>query len=194
MPRARSLSRLTSSLLGLIAFLHAGTAHAAWPTTTTVNVPVVNQAGLDAFSEVGAPDSCGGIIVALIGQIFPNSQVEVQRLDYLGQPRWGANGFAISPPSTSIGSIIGIASDDAGGAFVTWNEMRIAVNGQDVFVQHVLSSGVVDPLWPPAGVAVTSIAGDQQSPRIVRDGSGGMLIAWEDSRGNVDFAPDIFAQ
>jgi len=194
MPRTLASSRALALLVAVSALLAARVSFAAWPTVTTTNVPVANDPTVDAFNELAVPDSCGGAIFAWLGQPPGTDVIEVQRLDYLGQPRWALNGLPLAPPNPTAVSIVGIASDDVGGAFVTWSENRVAGNGLDIFVQHVLSTGIIDPAWPPAGVTVTNITGDQTNPRMVRDGSGGMLIAWEDSRGNVDFAPDIFAQ
>ena len=194
MRRAPHAPRLSAFVCALVLTTCTHAAFAAWPTTTTTNVPVANDPTVNAFNELAVPDSCGGAIFAWLGQPPGINEVVVQRLDFLGQARWVPNGFPVAPPSPTIQGLIGIASDDAGGAFVTWSENRVAGNGQDIFVQHVLATGVIDPLWPPIGVTVTNVVGDQQNPKIVRDGSGGMLIAWEDSRGNVDFAPDIFAQ
>ena len=39
-----------------------------------------------------------------------------------------------------------IASDNAGGAFIAWSDLR-NLNDNNIFAQHVLASGVVDPLW-----------------------------------------------
>jgi hypothetical protein len=49
----------------------------------------------------------------------------------------------------------------------------------------------VDPLWPADGQALCVAAGQQRLPRIATDGSGGAIVAWQDSRG-VGF--DICAQ
>ena len=45
--------------------------------------------------------------------------------------------------------------------------------------------------WTQDGVAVCTAAGNQQNPRIVEDGAGGVIIIWQDRRG---ISEDIYAQ
>ena len=45
--------------------------------------------------------------------------------------------------------------------------------------------------WTQDGVAVCTAAGNQQNPRIVEDGVGGVIIIWQDRRG---ISEDIYAQ
>ncbi len=168
-------------------------AGATWPTDPAVNVPVSASPTRFTNPQVAAPDSCGGIIVAwedvgTVGQLY------VQRVDAFGQRRWALDGFPIAPSLAMQALFTDIAPDGAGGAYVTWSDQQVAVTMRDIFVQHVLSAGAVDPTWPAAGVAVCSAPQNQKYPRIVADGSGGAVVVWTDERGNVDFAPDLYAQ
>jgi hypothetical protein len=83
-----------------------------------------------------------------------------------------------------------MVSDGAGGAIVAWQDFRSGVT-YDIYAQHILASGVVDPAWPANGLVIAAAAGNQQNPAIVPDGSGGAIIAWQDSRSMND---DIYAQ
>jgi hypothetical protein len=84
------------------------------------------------------------------------------------------------------------ASDGQGGAFVAWVDSRnFGSTNYDVYAQHVLSTGVVDPAWPVNGLAICALAGEQSIPAIVSDGAGGMIVAWQDHRGS---SFDIYAQ
>jgi len=179
----------------LVAFLAAGRAFAAWPTNPAVNVPVSVASGTQ-WLPAAAPDSCGGIILAWQDGRASSGQllVYVQRMDAFGQPRWTADGFAVAPTAGGSESQPSICTDDAGGAFVTWAELRVATQGRDVYVQHVLSGGIVDPAWPADGLLLTNLAANQQAPEIVADGVGGAIVAWSDDGGNVDFRPDLYAQ
>jgi len=81
-----------------------------------------------------------------------------------------------------------IAPDGAGGAIIAWQDYRSGTDN-DIYAQRVDASG--NPLWTASGVAISTAAGSQESPRIVTDGTGGAIIAWEDTRsGNYD----IYAQ
>lgn len=82
-----------------------------------------------------------------------------------------------------------IASDGVGGAIVAWQDTRN--DEMDIFAQHVLVSGVVDPAWPPQGLMLCAAMRDQHNPAIAADGSGGAIITWQDER---DLHADIYAQ
>lgn len=80
------------------------------------------------------------------------------------------------------GSAAGV-SDGAGGAIVAWGDGRgDGGGGSDIYVQHVLASGVVDPAWPADGRAVCTAANVQRDPTIASDGAGGAIVAWLDLR------------
>src|SRR5207249_7598012 len=61
----------------------------------------------------------------------------------------------------------------------------------DIYAQHVLASGVVDPAWTAKGTVLCNAANDQDFPQIVSDGRGGAIVAWEDYRGGKG---DVYAQ
>jgi hypothetical protein len=84
-----------------------------------------------------------------------------------------------------------IAGDGAGGAIVTWVDSRSSGN-PDIYAQHVLASGVVDPAWPADGRGVCTAANNQYAPTIVTDGAGGAIVTWEDQRSGADY--DVYAQ
>lgn len=188
-------SRLVAGTFGVLVLMAASSAHAAWPTAPTLNVPVSVLPEHSAFGCVTAPDSCGGVIAAWLDIAGATFTIYTHRVDVSGQPRWALNGFPIAPPlSYASTTLLGIAPDGAGGAYVTWSDRRVAVNGFDIFVQHVLAAGAVDPAWPVGGVPVCAAPGDQENPSIAADGFGGALVVWEDARGGADFSPDLYAQ
>ena len=83
-----------------------------------------------------------------------------------------------------------IVADGSGGAIVTWNDYRSGTD-TDIYAQHVLASGVVNPAWPADGRALCIGAYVQGGTTIVSDGRGGAIVAWQDYRsGN----SDIYAQ
>ncbi len=59
-----------------------------------------------------------------------------------------------------------------------------------IYAQRVNALGV--PQWTPDDVALGIAAGGQRSPKVVEDGSGGAIVAWEDFRSSVDVT--IYAQ
>jgi hypothetical protein len=97
--------------------------------------------------------------------------------------------------STAVGAQLNpqLVADGAGGTIIVWEDNRsgVAVQGTDLFAQRVNSAGV--PQWAANGVPVVTAAGNQVSPRIIADGTGGAIIAWTDSRDGLANA-DIYAQ
>jgi hypothetical protein len=82
-----------------------------------------------------------------------------------------------------------IASDEAGGAIITWSEVRYDATYRDLFAQRLDSDG--NTLWRADGVSICTVPEAQLDPYIIPDGSGGAVIAWRDYRnGNYD----IYAQ
>ncbi|HEX5133250.1 MAG TPA: T9SS type A sorting domain-containing protein [Candidatus Krumholzibacteria bacterium] len=81
-----------------------------------------------------------------------------------------------------------IASDQAGGTIVVWQDFRDATSN-DIFIQRVDAGG--NAVWAANGVLVCGATGDQTRPRVVSDGLGGGILFWEDARGG---AKDIYAQ
>jgi len=71
-----------------------------------------------------------------------------------------------------------IASDDAGGAIITWYDLRVSTG--DIYAQRVDGFGNV--LWTADGEAICTYSHQQHSPRIVSDAAGGAVITWQDSR------------
>src|SRR5262249_33904396 len=66
-------------------------------------------------------------------------------------PAWPQFGPAISTASSSQ-EHPAITTDGAGGAIVTWQDLRFPrVN---IFARHVLGSGDLDPVWPVDGSAL----------------------------------------
>src|SRR6266508_5657299 len=61
-----------------------------------------------------------------------------------------------------------IVPDGVGGAIVTWTDYRNGING-DIYAQHVLTGGTVDPTWPADGRAICTASGDQRDPAIISD-------------------------
>lgn len=81
-----------------------------------------------------------------------------------------------------------VVSDNQGGMIVVWEDRR--TGNAEIYAQRVNSRGA--PLWSANGVVVCDATGDQQLPRIISDGVGGAIIAWQDRRNGTDF--DIYVQ
>lgn len=81
--------------------------------------------------------------------------------------------------------------DGSGGMLVAWEDFRDwPVTGGDIYVQHLLCDGRVDPAWPAGGLAVTRALGDDRFPVITTDGAGGAIVAWTANYTGAVLGPD----
>jgi hypothetical protein len=139
-------------------------------------------------------DGAGGALVAWEDYRAPgfNTDTYVQHVfgDGVVDPAWPVNGRAVCLSAGSQSFPI-ICSDGSGGAIVAFQDGRSVLPGWDVFAQHVLASGDLNPAWPDTGLIVCTEAGDQTPWSMIPDGSGGALVAWDDSRGS---DTDIYVQ
>ncbi|MCU0640276.1 MAG: T9SS type A sorting domain-containing protein [Candidatus Krumholzibacteria bacterium] len=128
-------------------------------------------------------DGAGGAIVTWDDD---RGDIYSQRVNASGAVQWTADGVALS---TAAGeqSVPKIISDGAGGAIVTWIDLRSG--NYDIYAQRVNTSGFVQ--WTADGVALSTAAGSQGYQAITSDGAGGAIVTWEDS---ISGSPDIYAQ
>jgi hypothetical protein len=178
--------------------LASGELDPAWPSggrallTDPSTLP--GPSGSQVFPVI-VSDGAGGAIVAWQdGRSLAGTDVFAQHVLANGQidGRWPANGTALCT-FTGNQTSLAIASDGAGGALVTWMDGRSPATGIDIFAQHVLVSGEVDPDWKTDGAAVCTAPGRQARPQIDADGAGGAIVTWEDPRSSVT-SFDIYAQ
>ncbi len=191
MHKARSLFFACAGLLGL-ALLLQRPATAAWPTDPLVNVPLCTAAN-DQFNPTMVSDGAGGAIVTWYDyRSGTNYDIYAQHVLASGavDPAWPANGRALCT-ATNAQQYPTIVADGSGGAIVTWYDARSGTDN-DIYAQHVLASGAVDPAWPADGRALCTAVNGQYEPTIVADGSGGAIVSWADYRGGT--YSDIFAQ
>jgi len=156
-----------------------------WAKENPENVAIDTAAG-DQYDIVQISDDSGGAIMAWTDKRSGNYDIYAQRVNSTGVPQWAADGVAIS---TVSGDQYGptLISDGSGGAIITWTDDRSG--NSDIYAQRVNSSGVVQ--WTVDGVAISTAASIQASPKLISDGSGGAIITWYDDRGG---NYDIYAQ
>lgn len=111
-------------------------------------------------------DGAGGVLVVGASNY---REVRVSRLlgDGTRDPLWPALGTWIA--DTGLGPTI--TSDGIGGALIAWS----GESPDGIVVQHVLSTGNIDPQWPPTGLQISPLG---VAPTIVGDGSGGCIVSW----------------
>jgi len=180
---------------GLLA-LFISIASPGWsavPGNPTINVPICTNPAPQLFPK-SAPDGSGGMIVAWTdarnnsGDINSgNNDVYVHHILASGaaDPTWPEDGLAVCT-AAGYQSIGGVVSDGAGGAILTWRDVRSIQ--ADNYAQHVLASGTVDPAWPVNGQNLTpGTTFFRDYPQIAPDGAGGGIVVWDQSNaGNAD--------
>jgi hypothetical protein len=139
------------------------------------------------WNPTATSDGAGGIIAAW--QEDRNGlgpRVYAERMDSAGNVLWGVIGVAVCTGS-GIQQEPTLVPDGAGGAIVAWSDLR---NGNgDLYVQRVNGSGAA--LWPASGVPVCTAVGWQGPTRMIQDGTGGAILAWEDPRIDLTYDPYV---
>ena len=150
-----------------------------WPDSGIIVYPkmTINQHALIS-------DGAGGFIVVWSDRRVGTQDynIYVQRVDRYGSLLWGENGVPVClAPGTQFTARI--ASDGAGGAFLTWWDQRDENN--HVYMQHVDSGGNL--LWEQDGRQITvNPSAYDRYPVLRSDDGGGVIVVWlvrtEDSR------------
>ena len=110
-------------------------------------------------------DGAGGVYVS-----WQDVEIGLTRVrgDGTFAPGWAMNGIQISDLFAYLNHPR-MVLDGAGGVFVMFED----VTNNDLYVQHALSNGHVDPVWPSIGYDVSVASrGD-----IASDGAGGCYVA-----------------
>ena len=138
-------------------------------------------------------DGAGGAFVAWIDAragVNPALYAQHVLADGTLDPAWpvGDLGFNMAFGGHSN---IALLPDGTGGVLAVWDDNR---SGLDVYSHHLLANGAVDPGWPVDGRAVSTAAGGQNAAgAAIPDGSGGIIVAWSDTRTPAN-SNDIYAQ
>jgi hypothetical protein len=135
------------------------------------------------------PDGEFGAFIAWQDSRSGESHIYAQRVDMFSSGMWGSLGVAVC-------TIAGgqqypkIAPAAYGGLYVTWADSRNSgTTYSDIYFQKLSAYGNLE--WTVNGVQVCIEEGTQWLPKIVADGDGGAIIAWDDRR-NIN--ADVYAQ
>jgi hypothetical protein len=152
---------------------------------TTNGVAICTASGDQNYPQI-VSDGSGGAIITWGDTRSGANDVYAQRISGAGAVQWTSNGVIIIEVPDEQGNPR-IATDDAGGAIIVWQDRR---SGQwDIYAQRISGAGAVQ--WTLYGVLIVSAQNPQQYPELTSDASGGAIITWEDYRnGNCD----IYAQ
>ena len=154
---------------------------------------LLDTKGITICDEPGDQESpriarCGSglFVVAWEDGRGADKDIYVQMIDGEGNILWQSIGVPICQ-NTGDQQLVGIIPDEAGGAIIAWQD----AGGSDIDIYAQRMDGSGTPLWGPGGLAICSEPGDQGPAVIAGDGSGGAIVAWQDTRGSTI---DIYAQ
>jgi hypothetical protein len=149
-----------------------GTVDPVWPAN---GVPVCVFAG-DQRAPVITTDGAGGAIIAWSDPRLtpnPNYAVYAQRVLNLGavDPAWTPNGARVTTTTTlsSQEVVPKLARDGSNGAFVAWRFDDVVAGTYTIYAQRMTSAGARS--WAAAGVPVSGVAGIQDFPEVINDGT-----------------------
>lgn len=107
--------------------------------------------------------------------------------------QWTTDVYTNTPICTSIYKQreVRLDSDSDGGAFIVWRDYRsgTSLNIPDIYIQKVDSNGVAE--WTINGAEICVLPSNQSTPALIKDGKGGVIVAWTDRRTGI---ADIYAQ
>jgi hypothetical protein len=183
------LLRRFSATCFIAAVLISTQGMAQWTVNTLVNTSTSTTVN-ERQHPTMIPDGAGGAIIVWeeqTGDTTAGVDIVAQRIDALGNMRWGELGVAVC---SAAGDQLfpSVAVDGAGGAIITWYDGRGV--DTDIYAQRVDADGSM--LWTVNGVPLCLAPGNQWDPVITTDGSGGAIVAWYEAR--YDTAADIYAQ
>lgn len=157
-------------------------AHGLLPTGAdnwTPGSTLVSINGVLAATEPAIiTDGFGGFIVVWNDARSGTGDIYAQRYDAVGVAQWAAGGV---PANSSVlaQTVPVLVSDGDGGAIIAWLDNRSGT--VDVYAQRINAQGAVQ--WAAAGVALSTVAGNDQRVSICSDENGGAVIAWSEAAG-----------
>jgi hypothetical protein len=165
-----------------------GAVATGWPTDGT---PVC-QAQYSQYYPAVAGDGGTGLFVAWQDyRDGTTNHIYAQHLTSGNSP-WVANGLAVCT-ATNGQFAPQVASDGAGGAFVTWYDSRSG-STNDIYVQEVSGSGVLNPIWDKNGLGICLAPNTQQYPVLATSSTGTTVVSWQDLRAGGVTTAAIYAQ
>ena len=176
-------------IIALIFFIvYSESGLCLWPNGPEQNMPVCVAEGVQEFPFL-VEDGSGGVIVTWHDIRSGNRDIYAQRINADGEVLWAKDGIPIYTGEGEQGWPVSV-SDAVGGAIIAWMDNRRG-NTQDIYAQRVDTNGKL--LWDAAGVPVCVDDVLQEDVMAISDGSGGVILTWEDWRnGNQDIYTQHF--
>jgi len=166
--------------------LPTGNVDPAWPANGAALCAATGSQNSTAL--VG--DGSGGAVVAWVDfRAGATSDIYATHVLATGaiELGWPTDGRALCTAAGNQ-SAVAVTEDVARNAIVTWTDARDGVYTK-IYAQR--AAGPDGATWVSDGVRVSSRIGNQTNAKLVADGRGGAVVAWEDGQSG---ASDIYAQ
>jgi hypothetical protein len=154
---------------------------------TANGVAVCTAVNAQAYPQITGCGPGGAIIVWQDWRNGTDIDIYAQQIDASGSPQWETDGAAVcTEPGNQHFPLI--VSDGELGAIIVWigdSNAEVAL-----FAQRINPSGRA--VWLDRGVAICPTRGSQVEPQLTSDGSGGAIVAWQDTRSGDNYK--IYAQ
>ena len=157
---------------------------------TTDGVPICTDTLNQQLPKIISDGAGGAIITWDDFRNGINHDIYAQRINGDGVVQWQTNGVPIHT-GVRTQRWPAIASDGAGGAIITWDDVE-AFDTEDIYAQRINASGLVQ--WAADGVPICTESAGQEYPAAISDGAGGAIIIWTDERTGGNSIGDIYAQ
>ena len=150
---------------------------------TTDGVAICTQGYYQRYPDIASDGSGGAIITWRDQRIYNVYEIYAQRISASGTVQWTTDGVVVCNAGGNQGDPV-IIPDGSGGAVIAWDDPRnYATQGTDIYAQRINANG--QPQWTTNGVAICTASGDQFTPAIATDGTGGAIVTWTDQNFNI---------
>jgi hypothetical protein len=140
----------------------------------TVTAPL----GTSEFPEIAAIGT-GEVAIAWTASVTQTNQILVQKAGPEPALKWGAGVYASARPPVSNRWNPVLRGDEAGGAWIAWEDFSNQMNYQ---IQLNRLNGSGTSFWPGGDFAIAPASGDQGKMAMAGDGKDGVWLAWIDNR------------
>jgi len=162
----------------------SGVLHSAWPTNgralasrtvSEYDARVTCDASGNAIVVFRAGDTVEGGYDLFAARVLAGGTLDASGSWY--STTYGSGHADVRTTTGQAGSCR-VVADGRGNALVAWHDNR--GGAYDPYAHRLAADGSFASGWPEDGFSVTTMAGNQYSPRIDSDGTGGLIVGWED--------------
>jgi hypothetical protein len=162
--------------------------NAGTPVWLKAGVPIaVNRKNQESPAVALSPT--GNVIVAWKDSRLGNYDIYAQKISPASELLWKSSGMVVC---AALGSVvqqnIDMIPSGKGEVIVVFEDARSGF--VNIYAQKITRAGQL--AWGKDGIAIAKVSADQRNPRLVPDGKGGAIVAWEDHR--IEGSPAIRAQ